>query len=132
MFETQTATEMWDAIEQDETGTLDVTPFVYRWRWPDVGAPSCPYCSTTEPYIYECRRIMKCRNCKRQFSVTSMTPLHHMKLSIDTAMLLCAMMVRGERPRDIADTFYINENSVRLLASRLKMCSDLCWPRTRA
>lgn len=43
--------------------------FVARLRWPD-GKPACPKCGAIgEHYFLEARRLWKCRDCKKQFSI---------------------------------------------------------------
>lgn len=36
-------------------------------RWPN--GVECPYCDTTDPMFLATRRIWKCRNCRKQFSI---------------------------------------------------------------
>ena len=59
-------TNLIEAIEY--FSDLDVaTEFVASLRWPD--GPVCPDCGFKEHSYVTTRRLWKCKNCKRQFSV---------------------------------------------------------------
>ena len=59
-------TTLVEAIEY--FSDLDVaTEFVANLRWPD--GPVCPDCGMKEHSYLTTRRLWKCKNCKRQFSV---------------------------------------------------------------
>jgi transposase-like protein len=59
-------TNLIEAIEY--FSDLDVaTQFVADLRWPD--GPICPNCGGREHSYLSTRRLWKCKNCKRQFSV---------------------------------------------------------------
>ena len=59
-------TTLVEAIEY--FADLDVaTEFVAGLRWPD--GPVCPDCGMKEHSYLTTRRLWKCKNCKRQFSV---------------------------------------------------------------
>ena len=59
-------TNLIEAIEY--FSDLDVaTEFVASLRWPD--GPVCPDCGFKEHSYLTTRRVWKCKNCKRQFSV---------------------------------------------------------------
>src|SRR5690606_15522450 len=76
-------------------------PTAYQWfchaRWPDTdGKPDhCIRCgSTTPPYAIR-RRAFKCRDCRREFSVTSGTPFASHKLSFLKMLIIVAMVRDG-------------------------------------
>lgn len=51
-------------------------------RWPDTdGRPVCPYCGSDNPYLLARYTRFSCRDCLKQYSVTSGTALHSHKLS---------------------------------------------------
>jgi hypothetical protein len=50
-------------------------------RWSDNGGqPYCPHCGSAEVYSYRSRPIWRCKDCGKQFSVTSGTIFHSRKL----------------------------------------------------
>ena len=64
--ETALPTNLVEAIQY--FSDLDVaTEFVANLRWPD--GPVCPDCGLKEHSYLTTRRLWKCKNCKRQFSV---------------------------------------------------------------
>ena len=59
------------------------------------GAPFCPHCRCTAIYTYAARRIFKCRDCQRQFSVTSGTIFASRKLPIGDYLAAIAIFVNA-------------------------------------
>jgi transposase-like protein len=65
-------------------------------RWSDNGGkPYCPRCGSTEVYAYECRPVWRCKECGRQFSVTSGTIFHSRKLAIRDYLAAIAIFVNA-------------------------------------
>ena len=65
-------------------------------RWADNdGEPFCPRCRCTAIYTYTARRIFKCRDCQRQFSVTSDTIFASRKLPIGDYLAAIAIFVNA-------------------------------------
>lgn len=61
-------------------------------RWPDTdGDPVCPYCGRGDSYALKRRGKFSCRQCARQFSVTTGTIFSHRKISF--ASLYQAMVL---------------------------------------
>lgn len=80
-----------------------------RGRWPDTdgqpdGCPRCP--STKRPFAIR-RRAFKCRDCRREFSVTSGTPFASHKLSFRNMLALVAMARDGVKGRAALEVFRI-------------------------
>lgn len=109
-------------------------------RW--AGHPICPTCGATDPYFIEpengvdrrtargsrsCRRVWKCRSCRRQFTVFVGTPLVGTK--IDPAKLLRAADVLAANPaisvRALARETYLSDGTAHTLRARLAECSWL-------
>jgi len=67
-----------------------------RLRWPDGdGSPVCPGCDCPVVYVYRCRRVFKCKNCHRQFSVTSGTLFASRKLPFQVLLLAIGLFVNA-------------------------------------
>jgi transposase-like protein len=67
-------------------------------RWSDNnGKPYCPRCGSVEIYAYTCRPVWRCRECSRQFSVTSGTIFHSRKLAIRDYLAAIAIFVNGAK-----------------------------------
>ena len=60
-----------------------------RMRWTD-GVPVCPDCGCYEAYKIATRRKFKCKDCDRQFSVTSGTIFASRKMAfVDLLAAIC-------------------------------------------
>src|SRR4051794_26747178 len=52
-------------------------------RWPD-GVVRCPWCDATNAHFMASRRVWKCRDCRRQFSVKVGTLFEDSPLKLET------------------------------------------------
>src|SRR5258708_38881099 len=67
-------------------------------RWNDNGGqPYCPHCGCADVYGFRCRPIWRCRDCGKQFSVTSGTIFHSRKLPIRDYLAAVAIFVNGAK-----------------------------------
>jgi transposase-like protein len=67
-------------------------------RWSDNGGqPFCPRCGSIKVSAFACRPIWRCKDCGRQFSVTSGTIFHSRKLAIRDYLLAIAIFVNGAK-----------------------------------
>jgi transposase-like protein len=67
-------------------------------RWHDNdGQPNCPHCGGLEIYVYETRRIFRCKACGKQFSATSGTLFHSRKLPPRSYLLAIAIFANGAK-----------------------------------
>lgn len=74
-----------------------VTTFrALRWASTD-GAPVCPDCGSLSVYGYASRPIFKCKDCRKQFSVTSGTIFANRKLPLREYLLAVALFVNGAK-----------------------------------
>src|SRR6266699_353168 len=66
-------------------------------RWPDTdGEPVCPHCGSLDHYV-TARRRFACRDCRKQYSVTSGTILASRKMSfVDLVAAIC-IIVNGAK-----------------------------------
>jgi transposase-like protein len=69
-----------------------------RLRWADTdGDPVCPECGSLSVYGYACRPIWRCKDCGKQFSLTSGTLFHSRKLPVRSYLLAIAIFVNGAK-----------------------------------
>lgn len=55
----------------------------YQLRWPETGGkPVCPRCACRRSYYLKTRKLFKCADCSRQFTVTSGTVWERHKLQL--------------------------------------------------
>jgi transposase-like protein len=67
-------------------------------RWADNGGrPYCPRCGSLTVYAFACRPIWRCKDCHRQFSVTSDTIFADRKRPIRHYLLAIAIFVKGAK-----------------------------------
>lgn len=59
------------------------------------GEPFCPHCGCLGVYEYESRRILKCKGCGKQFSLTTGTIFHGRKLPLRDLLMAIAIFVNG-------------------------------------
>jgi transposase-like protein len=65
-------------------------------RWSDNGGKAyCPRCGSRDVYGFRCRPIWRCKECGRQFSVTSGTMFHSRKLPPRDYLAAIAIFVNG-------------------------------------
>lgn len=63
-------------------------------RWPN--GPICPVCFGKNTALPTTRKPFRCRDCSKQFSVTSETILHGRRLNLQTYFQLAAEIIEGE------------------------------------
>jgi len=61
------------------------------------GQPYCPHCGCLEVCGFRCRPIWRCKDCGKQFSVTSGTLFHSRKLAIRDYLAAIAIFVNGAK-----------------------------------
>jgi transposase-like protein len=67
-----------------------------RWAHAD-GEPECPHCKSRAVHAHASRRIFSCKQCVRQFSVTSCTAFHATKLPLRTILLAVLLFTNGAK-----------------------------------
>lgn len=50
-------------------------------RWAD-GEINCPYCDNKKVYVYKNGILYKCQACRKQFRVTTGTPMQNSKIQL--------------------------------------------------
>ena len=73
--------------------TEDQAIYLFRsLRWSETGGtPVCPCCGSFNYYNYKTRKIWKCKDCEKQFTVTSGTLFANHKLPLKTYLLAIAI-----------------------------------------
>lgn len=96
-------------------------------RWPDTaGAPACPECGGLD--AYECRRPsgslrFRCRQCRRDFSITSGTLFASHKLPLRTYLAAIAIFcneVKGKAALALSRDLGVSYKSAFVLAHKLR------------
>lgn len=67
-------------------------------RWADTnGEPVCPECGSLDHYDLKSRPVWKCKDCTKQFSLTSGTIFHSRKLSVRDILGAIAIFTNGAK-----------------------------------
>ncbi len=87
------------------------------------GAAFCPYCQCTKVYAFRVRKIWKCADCLRQFSVTSGTIFASRKLPIrDYLAAICLFVnaVKGISALQLGRDLDVQYKTAFILAHKLR------------
>jgi ribosomal protein L37AE/L43A len=69
-----------------------------RLRWSATnGDPVCPECGSLSVYTYTCRHLWRCKECGKQFSLTSGTLFHSWKMPVRSYLLAIAIFCNGAK-----------------------------------
>ncbi len=102
---------------------LDVsTDFVAKLRWPD--GPVCPRCGCTEYSYVSTRRLWKCKDCKKQYSVKLGTIFEDSPLGLDKwlpAVWLIANSKNGISSHELARALGITQKSAWFMLHRIRL-----------
>lgn len=67
-------------------------------RWADTdGQPVCPECGSCDSYDLKSRPVYKCRDCYKQFSITSGTIFSSRKLAVRDILAAIAVFMNGAK-----------------------------------
>ncbi|HET7084144.1 MAG TPA: IS1595 family transposase [Rhizomicrobium sp.] len=86
------------------------------------GEPVCPSCDCPA-YTFKCRKIFKCKNCGKRFSLTSGTPFASHKLTFGDilyAMAIYSMGAKGTNAIELSHRVNISYKSAFVLLHRLR------------
>lgn len=102
---------------------LDVcVAFVASLRWPN--GPVCPSCEGTEHSYLKTRRIWKCKNCKRQFSVKVGTIFEDSPIPLDkwmAAIWLIANSKIGISSHELGRSIGLTQKSSWFVLHRIRL-----------
>jgi transposase-like protein len=96
--------------------------FVAALRWPD--GPVCPTCEGTEHSYLKTRRIWKCKNCKRQFSVKVGTIFEDSPIGFDKwlpAIWLIANSKNGISSHELGRAIGLTQKSSWFVLHRVRL-----------
>lgn len=119
--------------------------YMERLRWPDK--PVCPHCGSindhrfltpengtsrrTRTGSYSQRRVWKCRDCKRQFSVITNTPFHGSKVPLRIWIFILFEMCankNGIAAREIARKYKLTNKTAWYVTHRVRVAMDAMRP----
>ncbi|MEA2363922.1 MAG: hypothetical protein QOD71_3067 [Thermoleophilaceae bacterium] len=102
---------------------LDVcTEFVAKLRWPN--GPVCPKCGGVEYSYLKTRRLWKCRECKKQYSVKLGTIFEDSPLGLDKwlpAVWLAANSKNGISSHELGRALGITQKSAWFMLQRIRL-----------
>lgn len=95
-----------------------------RLRWANTnGEPVCPSCGSVDIYAYTCRPLWRCKDCSKQFSLTSGTLFHSRKLPVRLYLLAIAIFVNGAKghaPLHMSRDLDVQYKTAFVLAHKLR------------
>ena len=102
---------------------LDVaTEFVAKLRWPR--GPMCPVCGSVSYSYLKTRRLWKCKDCKKQYSVKLGTIFEDSPLGLDKwlpAVWLSANSKNGISSHELARALGITQKSAWFMLHRIRL-----------
>src|SRR6266511_3515621 len=102
---------------------LDVAnAFVAALRWPD--GPRCPDCGSQEHSYITTRRLWKCKNCKRQYSVKVGTIFEDSPIPLDkwlASIWLIANAKNGISSHELARSVGLTQKSAWFVLHRIRL-----------
>ncbi len=104
---------------------LDVaTEYFAKARWPE--APVCPACGTMDErhYYLKTRRVWKCRECKKQFSVKVGTVMEDSPIGLDkwlSAMWMLVNCKNGISSYELARDLGVQQKTAWFMLHRIRL-----------
>lgn len=100
--------------------------FVAKMRWPE--GTTCLYCGCKKVYFITTRKIFKCKECRRQFSVTSGTIFHDSHIRLDKwlpAMWMAVCMKNGVSSHELARTLGVTQKTAWYMLHRIRFAMQM-------
>src|ERR1700728_2120955 len=105
--------------------------FVAAMRWPDGAI--CPWCDSRNNGVLRTRRIWKCRDCRKQFSVKAGTIFEDSPINLDkwlTAVWLVVNCKNGVSSYEIARDLKVTQKSAWFMLHRIRLALKDCnWSK---
>jgi transposase-like protein len=98
------------------------TDFVAKLRWPN--GPVCPRCGGVEYSYLKTRRLWKCKDCKKQYSVKLGTIFEDSPLGLDKwlpAVWLAANSKNGISSHELARALGVTQKSAWFMLHRIRL-----------
>lgn len=96
--------------------------FVVQLRWP--GGVTCPHCAAEKPSFLTTRRIFKCRECGKQFSIKVGTIFEDSPLGLDKwlpALWLLANAKNGISSYELARSLGVTQKTAWFMLARIRL-----------
>jgi transposase-like protein len=96
---------------------------VAEMRWPD-GKPECPVCGALEHYYLAARRVWKCRDCGKQFSVKVGTVMEDSPIPLNKWLLAMWMMGNcrnGVSSYEVHRAIGVSQKSAWFMLQRIRL-----------
>ena len=100
--------------------------FMVQMRWPN--GVTCPACEDANPIFLKTRRIWKCRECKRQFSVKLGTVFEDSPLGLDKwlpALWMLANCRNGISSYELARDLKVTQKTAWFMLGRIRLAMDI-------
>lgn len=101
-------------------------------RWED-GEPVCPYCGSCTAYTILTRRIFQCKDCRKQFSLTSGTLFASYKLPLRdyiAAIFLFANGAKGVSALQLGRDLNVSYKTAFVLCHKMREAMGMDAPRS--
>jgi transposase-like protein len=99
--------------------------FVAAMKWMQVGGiPECPRCKSVKHSYLKSRRIWKCRDCKKQFSVKAGTIFEDSPIPLDKWLMAVWLVVNrknGISSYEIARDLKVSQKTGRFMLGRIRL-----------
>ena len=96
--------------------------FVSQMKW--MGKPECPYCQSTKHSYLKTRRIWKCAECRRQFSVKAGTIFEDSPIPLNKWLIAIWMVVNcknGVSSYEIHRTIGVTQKTAWFMLHRIRL-----------
>ena len=100
--------------------------FMVKMRWPN--GVICPACEAGNPIFLKTRRLWKCRDCKRQFSVKLGTVFEDSPLGLDKwlpALWMLANCRNGISSYELARNLKVTQKTAWFMLGRIRLAMDI-------
>jgi transposase-like protein len=100
--------------------------FMVSMRWAD-GVATCPHCESIKTSFLSTRKIWKCKDCKKQFSVKVGTIFEDSPIGLDkwlTAMWLIANAKNGISSYEIHRSIGVTQKSAWFMLHRIRLAME--------
>jgi transposase-like protein len=99
--------------------------FLVEQRWP--AGVICPHCGAAEPSFLKTRRIWKCRDCRKQFSVKVGTIFEDSPLGLDRwlpALWMLANCRNGISSYELARDLNVTQKTAWFMLARIRLAME--------
>lgn len=101
----------------------EIFSLMVEMRWGSAEKICCPHCQRTQPYFIQSRQKWRCRDCKREFSLTSGTLFASHKLPLRTYLLALVFYInakQGITSKRLARELAVNYRTAFMLSHKIR------------